>query len=221
MTVLIVGDSFGYGSELEDANEQSSCWPAYDDPRPSDHCFGAQIANMLGQDWENYSIPGGSNDRTFRIAMSKMISKKYDLAIIIWTNPGRMDMTWQGYDMPVTYMASKFYADKFPWFQQLYENHYDFKKELEMTFCEMIAMQEYFKNQKQRYVFLNSTIDRPTIENDISPEAVLALDKENFPGWPYECLIDWCAGLPQGPNGHFLQEGHDLVAKKLYEHLTR
>ena len=132
-----------------------------------------------------------------------------------------MDMTWQGYDMPVTYMASKFYADKFPWFQQLYENHYDFKKELEMTFCEMIAMQEYFKNQKQRYVFLNSTIDRPTIENDISPEAVLALDKENFPGWPYECLIDWCAGLPQGPNGHFLQEGHDLVAKKLYEHLTR
>lgn len=221
MTVLIVGDSFGYGCELEGANEQSSCWPAYDDPRPSDHCFGAQVARMLGQDWENYSIPGGSNDRTFRIIMSKILAKEYDLVIAIWTHVGRMDMTWRGYDMPVNYLSTKLYAKTFPWFHQIYENHYDQKKEIQQSLSEMIALQSYFKHHDQKYIFLNSTIARNTIKNDIPIEMVNALDEKNFPGWPYECLNDWCKDMPRGPNGHFLQEGHDLVAKRIYQHLTR
>lgn len=220
MTVLIVGDSFGYGCELEGANEQSGCWPAYDDPRPSDHCFGAQVARMLGQDWENYSIPGGSNDRTFRTIMSKVAAKKYDLVIAVWTQPSRMDMTWRGYDMPITYMTTKFYAESFPWFQQLYENHHDPEKEMQMWLGEMIAMQDCFKHRGQRFVFVNSTVEHSEIKH-APKQMISAIDPEHFLGWPYECLNDWCKGLPKGPEGHFLQEGHDLVANRIYQHLTR
>jgi hypothetical protein len=32
-------------------------------------------------------------------------------------------------------------------------------------------------------------------------------------------MMEWTYGSPQGPMGHFLEEGHAIVADKIYEHI--
>jgi hypothetical protein len=32
-------------------------------------------------------------------------------------------------------------------------------------------------------------------------------------------MMDWTYNTPKGPGGHFLEEGHAIVADKIYEHI--
>jgi hypothetical protein len=31
--------------------------------------------------------------------------------------------------------------------------------------------------------------------------------------------MEWTFGSDQGPKGHFLEQGHEIVANKIYEHI--
>jgi hypothetical protein len=221
MTVLIVGDSYAYGSELSDSPLTSWRDPGKIPHPPSKSSFGALLADMLSQDYENYSIPGGSNDRTFRVTFKKILEKKYDFVLCVWTNFSRLDMTYMGIDMPITYSNSEYFKEKFPWFKSIFENHYDPKKDAESWFTKLISLQSYFTLTKQPYLFVNSCITKGDFKF-IPKSNDRFVNRNNFFGWREDdSLMDMCKNLPQGAGGHFLQEGHDLVAKKLYEHLTR
>jgi hypothetical protein len=45
------------------------------------------------------------------------------------------------------------------------------------------------------------------------------VDKNNFIGFDESGMMEWTYGLPQGPGGHFLDEGHQIVTDKVYEHI--
>jgi hypothetical protein len=32
-------------------------------------------------------------------------------------------------------------------------------------------------------------------------------------------MMEWTYRTPQGPGGHFLEQGHAIVADKIYEHI--
>ena len=32
-------------------------------------------------------------------------------------------------------------------------------------------------------------------------------------------MIEWAEGCKKGPNGHFLEKGHQIVADRIYEHI--
>jgi hypothetical protein len=53
---------------------------------------------------------------------------------------------------------------------------------------------------------------------DFSPLSSM-INEETFLGWPNEQFVEWTYGCPQGPNGHFLEEGHQRVAEKINEHI--
>ena len=41
----------------------------------------------------------------------------------------------------------------------------------------------------------------------------------NYLGWPDQSMMEWTYGVAKGPNGHFLEDGHIIVANKIYEHI--
>ena len=45
------------------------------------------------------------------------------------------------------------------------------------------------------------------------------VDATNYLGWPSEGMAEWTVNCKRGPNGHFLEDGHKQVTKKLYEHI--
>jgi hypothetical protein len=45
------------------------------------------------------------------------------------------------------------------------------------------------------------------------------IDTEDFIGWPNDGMTEWTLGCPLGPNNHFLEAGHLVVANKIYEHI--
>lgn len=216
MTILLVGDSYAYGSELKDSPLTSWRDPGKISHPPSQFCFGSLYAKAVGQDIENYSLPGGSNDRTFRYVIEKSLEKKYDLIICVWTTLARMDMTYMGVDMPITYANTEYFKDSFPWFKQIYLNHHDPIKEAQSWFAKLITLQSHFNLIKQNYVFMNSCIPASDFKH-IPKSKDRFIDRKKFIGYKDKSLMEWCSHLPQGAGGHFLEEGHELVAKKMLE----
>ena len=51
------------------------------------------------------------------------------------------------------------------------------------------------------------------------PELTTKIDQYNYLGWPTQGMCEWTYNCPMGPNGHFLEKGHQLVADKIYEHI--
>ena len=43
----------------------------------------------------------------------------------------------------------------------------------------------------------------------------------NYLGWPNENMQTWTwnADCAKGPRGHFLEQGHEIVADKIYEYI--
>jgi hypothetical protein len=46
------------------------------------------------------------------------------------------------------------------------------------------------------------------------------IDHAHYVDWASGMYI-WCNGLPCGQFGHFLEQGHQLVADKIYNHMTK
>jgi hypothetical protein len=45
------------------------------------------------------------------------------------------------------------------------------------------------------------------------------IDPTYYVGWPNQSMMEWTYGTPRGPRGHFLEQGHEIVADKIYEYI--
>ena len=45
------------------------------------------------------------------------------------------------------------------------------------------------------------------------------IDPTYYIGWPTTTMMEWTHGCSKGPGGHFLEQGHERVADKIYEHI--
>jgi hypothetical protein len=43
------------------------------------------------------------------------------------------------------------------------------------------------------------------------------IDHTKFVGWPNDGMVEWAHDSPRGPGGHPLEQGHKLIAEKIYE----
>mgnify|MGYP003641749916 CR=1 FL=1 len=69
--ILTIGDSFTYGSELEDRKQ---AWPY-----------------LLGEEVVNLAVPGASNDYIFRTTIDYLQTNVVDQVIVVWTTPDRYE----------------------------------------------------------------------------------------------------------------------------------
>ena len=212
MRILTVGDSFTYGEELAD---QRSAWPY----RLGDK-YHAEVIN-LGE-------PASSNDKIVRKTLDYLINNggTIDLVVIGWTSPGRSEFADESgdYDIWPGYQGSLFVRDGHQWRNQLcsYVSQYHNREFYFIKYIQqIILLQSFLRTKNIKYIMLD------VLHNDYYKNNTKSLkdnyfeliDKERYLGFNLEGMCEWTYGCKQGPNGHFLEEGHQIVADKIYDHI--
>ena len=215
MKIVTAGDSFTYGEELTDLQR---AWPYV-------------LGKKLNYDVVNLGRPACSNDRIFRLMFEYLIdfnNSKPDLVVIGWTSPGRMEFADDigHYDVWPGYGGNLFTRDGCSWRQELvnYINTYHNSEYLHKKFLQQVIMMQSFLTSKNiRYVMLNTLQNeyykQHPIKNPDRSDYFKEIDKTQFIGFNESGMIEWVEGCKKGPNGHFLEKGHEIVANQIYEHI--
>jgi hypothetical protein len=213
MKILAAGDSFTFGEELADLN---NAWPFL-------------VGQKCNANVVNLAKPACSNDRMVRLMFEFIIdhrNPKPDLVLIGWSSPGRIEFADEtgAFDVWPGYAGNLFIKDGCTWRKEIaqYISMYNDPKWLFRRFLQQVIMtQSFLKAQNIKYVMINTMQneyykqriidDRQDYFKEIDTSCFLGFDKEGMGEWTYDCKL--------GPNGHFLDEGHRIVAEKVYEHI--
>jgi lysophospholipase L1-like esterase len=205
MRLLTVGDSFTYGEELADL---SSAWPFL-------------LGNKLGYEVTNLAFPGSGNTRMVRHCVEQI--DNYDMVIIAWSHFARMEVADANgfYDLWPGCNAVQ-YNDHSPWRRQLveyYTRYYNDDYLYVQYLLNIILVQNYLKSNNKRYLMLDSFGNHQANQRNNNRELIKQINNEYYIGWPNKSMMEWTYRAAQGPRGHFLEEGHAIVADKVYEHI--
>ena len=203
MKLLTVGDSFTWGEELEDRN---LAWPY-------------RLGEKLGYEVTNLAKPGSGNSRMIRTVVQQ--ADQYDLVIVAWSHFARTELAdaHGAYDLWPGSRAD-IYPDHMSHRQEVieYYNRYHNDQYLYTQYLlGIILLQNFFKSMGVRYLMIDSFGNNQHRHLDVPLTAKISA--EFYPGWSNETMMEWTYGSAQGPGGHFLAEGHQQVAEKLYEHI--
>lgn len=211
--ILTLGDSFTYGDELED---RTNAWPYL-------------LANKLKCEVDNLGHCGGGNHRMVRLMLSRDIIE-YDLVVLAWSGFDRIEVAdecsiWElfpGASVNTYRIPNK----EVKWRKTLidYTNRHHNEEYLYrqyLGYC--ILAQSYLKLHNIPYIMLDTFINHKIADRfaSVNNDLIKQIDTTNFLGWPTESMEEWTMGTLHGPRGHFLEEGHQIVAEKLYNHLTQ
>ena len=207
MKLLTVGDSFTYGEELSDL---TNAWPNV-------------LSNKLNCELTNLARPGSGNSRMVRHTVEQ--SNNYDIIIIAWSHFARTELAdensfydvWPGCsDLP--------HKEYSPWRTDIikyYTKHHNDDYLYRQYLLNIILTQHYLKTNNKRYLMLDSFGNHQSnarIDHS-NTDLLNQIDEQYYPGWPTESMMEWTYGCSSGPAGHFLEEGHQRIADKIYEHI--
>ena len=202
MKLLAVGDSFTYGEELSDIN---SAWPYL-------------LGNKLGYTVDNLAKPGSGNARMIRHAVEQI--NNYDLIIIAWSHFARTEFADENgfYDLWPGCSALP-HKESSPWRSEVinyYSKHHNDQYLYNQYLINIVLIQQYLKFNNKKYIMLDTFGNNNYRKNDIVANQI---DSTFYVGWPTTTMMEWTYSTSQGPNGHFLEQGHEIVADKIYEHI--
>jgi hypothetical protein len=206
--LLAVGDSFTYGDELQDPYQ---AWPY-------------QLADLLDYDAHNLGLSGASNTSILRRTLEALAVDNYDLVVIGWTSPGRIE--WKD-DIGIPYNLWPGYADTagffthLPWRVDLLNyisRHHNPAYLYRLYLTYVISVQSYCKANNIEYrmmdVSYNNYYRKVGSEQDDKLEA--KIDTEKFVGWGSHGMAEIIKGCPVGPRLHPLEKGHKKIANELH-----
>jgi hypothetical protein len=203
MKLLTIGDSFTCGEELVDV---SKSWPNL-------------LADRLDYELTNLALPSKGNSYMVRTCIEH--AGDYDLTIIAWSHFARIEFAdewgvfdiWPGSNSKVfSHIDVKHRQELVKYITKFYSDEYLYNQYL----INVIAAQNYLRNKS--YIFLDAFGNNAgrSIGNQQLHEQI---DSGHYLGWPNNTMMEWTYNCPQGPNGHFLEQGHRIVADKLYEYI--
>jgi hypothetical protein len=200
--ILTVGDSFTYGSELLDKN---SAWPY-----------------LLNKTVKNQGANGSSNDRIFRVSIEETCLNKFDFVIVAWSFTNRKEVYQKDniHNGPICINHS--FDNNLSWVTDYFKQSYNKDFAFQQWITQVIALQSYFKHIDQKYIFCmveGIKSHEYTKYSDSIGHLLNKVDKDFYLGWPHIGMIDMAKNTPKGPQGHFLEQGHKLVAEKINEHI--
>jgi hypothetical protein len=207
--ILTIGCSFTYGSEL--TNREETAWPYL-------------LSKKLDTPVVNRAEGGASNDYIFRTAIEETVQTNYDLVIIQWSEPSRMEV-WHG-NRPISVTAHSNWKQigQLSWMQDYYKYSYNDVFRYRTWYSHVIALQEYFKNKKQKYLFCNLAGLRgyyKDIDGYYNSLKHLwdSVDEQYYVGWPTDGFLEFQGDCEKGSGGHPLELGHERISNKIYEHI--
>lgn len=203
MSILTVGCSFTAGEELSQPTQ--TAWPAL-------------VAQFMNKPVTNMGVGGGSNDYIFRTVIEETAKQPWDLVVVEWSEPSRMEVWWERRDGPINVTAHSRYAQmgEFAWLKDFYATAYSDFHAFRRTAVQCLSLQEYLKSINQRYIFV--TLNRLDTVDKLD-HIWSKIDTQYFLGWPDQGLLDWQGDCPRGPGGHPLELGHQRIAEKINEHI--
>lgn len=209
--LLTVGDSFTYGDELDD---HYRAWPY-------------RLADLLGWEVHNMGRSGSGNSGIIRRCIEELSTTHYDLVIIGWTSPGRIE--WKDdigaeYNLWPGYPTTTEFFEHHPWRVDLlnFINQYHNSSYLYQQYLiQVISLQSYFKvnninykmidvRQKDYYRLVGKEMHN-TLEKQV--------DTDNFIGWEKFGMIELTASFPKGKGGHPLELGHERIANEFKKYI--
>ena len=216
--IYCVGDSFTFGAELPDA---------LDNGKPSQFAWPSLLGNMLQVDYANYGKQGCSNDRIINRSIEIAFSKKASVIIVAWSDPSRIDFldkdgvfsVWPGRNaMRIEPSRAEIVKHLTAMHNEKTDNWYQ-----RHWLRQVILLQNFFRSHEQKYIMVQSHMSQWSNWNyrDQNKDLTQHIDDTYFAGWPYEGFTEWAYGTKEGPGGHFLEEGHNIIAHKLYAHIGR
>ena len=202
MKLLTVGDSFTFGEELSDVKDNLT---------PSKFAWPELLANQL--DWEvtNLAKPGSGNMRMTRNVVSEI--DNHEVFIIAWSHWARIEFSddigtfdiWPGCSALPHERFSPHRKTAIDYITRYHNDDYLIRQYL----LSVELLETFLKYHKKKYIML-SAFRFPFKTNKTFT---------NYLGWPNETMMEWTYGTPQGPGGHFLEQGHAIVADKINEYI--
>lgn len=204
-----IGDSFTYGDELQ---SQEFAWPAL-------------LSKKLGKEVVNQGKPATGNKRMVKRTIDAVI-KNSEMIIIGWSDCNRQEFAddigiydiWAGRNFQaiqlndpthrinqIKYMTAYdtpdyYYAD---WLRQIILVQSLCKlKNIPCVMFIACGAQSSHRQYYSKFEKLNDAIDHSVFVDNM-----------------FTSVGDWTYGTPHGPNGHPLEQGHERIAEKIYEHI--
>jgi hypothetical protein len=205
MRILTFGDSFTYGDELDNL---SDAWPYV-------------LGKLSNCPVKNLGKSAVSNDYIVRNVIDHATSN--DLVILAWTHYARVEFAdergiydiWPGCQNRMFNHPDVSYRKELIDYYSRYNNEkYSYSNYLD----KIILLQSFLKFNNIKYVMLD-TFENNNFRNLIEEKKLAMIDTMHYLGWPNETMMEWTDGCTQGPNRHFLEDGHKRVADKIYEHI--
>lgn len=206
--MLAVGDSFTYGDELIDKYQ---AWPY-------------KLAAALKYEVHNMGQSGCSNASILRRTLEELATSHYDLVVIGWTSPGRIE--WKddigiAYDIwPGRSLDSQFFIDH-PWRVELLNyvsQHHNSAYLYQQYLIQVLALQSYCKVNNIDYRMIN--VKQQDYYRSVGKDSYEYLSKQidvhKFIGWEKFGMIELTATLPKGKRHHPLEKGHERIANEIY-----
>jgi hypothetical protein len=208
--IYCIGDSFTYGEELDDCEHDA--WPAV-------------LGRLLNIPVTNLGKPATGNYRIVKRTIDAVFDNA-SMIVIGWSDPARQEF---GDDISITDLwAGRNYARM--------QSCNDHRMNL-IKYMTAYDVPEYYYAKWLRQIILVQSFCRANNVPCIMFSACNAeswnlhyiknhehlakhVDATQYIDWPNSGSSAWTFGTPHGPGGHFLEEGHRLIAEKIYEHIS-
>ena len=245
MSILIAsGDSFTYGNELRDSNQQ-----------PSLFTYPALIAKKINMDYQCVALPGASNSAIRRLTMDACeTTLDIGLVMVTWTFCGRyefkFDNSWEQItawsildnvedikkefhvDNPVIFKwhVDKILGDKKLGISQFAKIFYHYVGsfeywELYTSLSEIVMLQQYLEMKNIPYLFTSVDHGLTNVDHFNDDQTLKTLLKQiNFKNWLWFPVnlgfYEWAKenNFPFGTT-HPLEESHAEASKIVYEYI--
>jgi lysophospholipase L1-like esterase len=205
MKLLTVGDSFTHGDELADRND---AWPHV-------------LADQLHAKVNNRGDPGCANWRMVRWVLES--SKDADLVIIAWSSFLRFEVADEEGDYIIWPGSNTKLFTNYPDHRNDLIKHSTLHHNKEYLYRQylnyIILIQSYLNQQNKKYIMLDAFGNHQYEGRTRNLDLIDQIDTKYFLGWPNESMMEWVQTKPKGPGGHFLEQGHEIVANKIYEYI--
>lgn len=206
--LLTVGDSFTYGAELKDTYQ---AWPY-------------KLADAIDYEVHNFGLSGCSNDSIVRRAIEELSNTRYDLVIVGWTIPGRIEWKDQvgiAYNVWPGMQTSTNYE---PWRHKLIEylsEHHSAEYLYQRYLIQVLCLQAYCKSNNIELLMMDVFYNNyyRAVGREQHDKLEQQIDKSQFIGWGKFGMMELTQGLPQGPGKHPLEKGHRKIAEEINEHI--
>lgn len=207
--IYCIGDSFTYGEELSD---RQNAWPSL-------------LSTRLGRPVTNQGRPASGNYRMVKRAIDAAMNNDTEMIIIGWTDPCRQEFAddlgitdiWAGREYSRMQSCNDHRINLIKYMTAYDVPGYYYRQWLR----QIILVQSLCQAKNIRLLMFSACASEKFHGKYLkfSPDLEPHIDTKIYVDWPNGGCVDWTHGTPVGPNFHPLEQGHRMIAQRIYEHI--